>query len=135
MGKPGRPVAKAARSAGTVLIVEDEDMVRGMIRTVMQWNGYTILEARHGAEALSLCDQYPRQIDLLITDIVMPKMNGRELSERLLKLRPNLKVLYISGYAGETFGELDQKDVGNFLQKPFTPNVLAQKVRETLERE
>src|SRR5436190_10726212 len=119
MGKPGRPVAKAGRSAGTVLIVEDEDMVRGMIRTVMQWNGYTILEARHGAEAMALCDQYPRPIDLLITDIVMPKMNGRELSERLLKLRPTLKVLYISGYAGETLSKLDQTDVGNFLQKPF----------------
>ncbi|HTK75875.1 MAG TPA: PAS domain S-box protein [Gemmataceae bacterium] len=134
-GKAGRPLQKAGRSAGTVLIVEDEDMVRGMIRTVMQWNGYTILEARHGAEALALCDQYPRPIDLLITDIVMPKMNGRELSEKLLKLRPNLKVLYISGYAGETLSKLDQKDVGNFLQKPFTPNVLAQKVHETLERE
>jgi two-component system cell cycle sensor histidine kinase/response regulator CckA len=134
-GKPGRPVTKAGRSAGTVLIVEDEDMVRGMIRTVMQWNGYTILEARHGAEALALCEQFQRPIDLLITDIVMPRMNGRELSERLLKLRPTLKVLYISGYAGETLSKLDQKDVGNFLQKPFTPNVLAQKVRETLERE
>jgi two-component system cell cycle sensor histidine kinase/response regulator CckA len=106
-----------------------------MIRTVMQWNGYTILEARHGAEALALCEQFQRPIDLLITDIVMPRMNGRELSERLLKLRPTLKVLYISGYAGETLSKLDQKDVGNFLQKPFTPNVLAQKVRETLERE
>lgn len=119
-----------------VLLVEDEEMVRQMARQILEMNGYDVLEARHGKEALIISELYQDQIDLMVTDVVMPQMGGPELAERLAKSRPETKVLFLSGYTDEAIvhhGVLD--DTVNFLQKPFTTDAFAQKVREVLSME
>jgi two-component system cell cycle sensor histidine kinase/response regulator CckA len=123
------------RGHETILLVEDEDMVRDLVRTVLQGSGYTILEARQGGEALSLAGQHQGAIDLLVTDLVMPHMSGRELAERLKALRLDLKVLFMSGYTDDVVVRhgLVAADV-EFLPKPFSPGVLASKVRKTLDQ-
>jgi signal transduction histidine kinase len=119
----------------TVLLVEDEEAVRGLARQVLEMSGYTMLEASHGGEALLLAEQQQDAIDLLITDVVMPGgMNGQELAERLKSLRPGIKVLFISGYTDEALVHHGVLEPGLFLlQKPFAPNVLVRKVREVLD--
>jgi PAS domain S-box-containing protein len=122
-----------SREGEIVLLVEDEEMVRGIARQVLEMNGYHVLEASHGKEALLLCEQHEGHIDLMVTDVVMPQMGGRELAKCLASSRPETKVLFVSGYTDDAIvhhGVLD-KDV-NFLQKPFTPDALAHKVREVL---
>ncbi len=122
------------RGIETVLLVEDEDAVRDLGRDILQARGYTVLEARHGAEALRISEQHPGPIHLVLTDVVMPEMTGRELADRLAALRPETKVLYMSGYTDNAVvhhGVLDPGTV--FLQKPFTGAVLARKVREILD--
>jgi PAS domain S-box-containing protein len=130
---PGRSGFKAQQGTETLLLVEDEDAVRALVRNVLREKGYRILEASRGEEALELAEQYGEPIDLLLTDVVMPQMNGRELARRLANLLPQIKVLYISGYADNALwyqGGLDSG--GAFLQKPFSPEALARKVREVL---
>jgi PAS domain S-box-containing protein len=130
---PGRSGFKAQLGTETLLLVEDEDAVRVLVRNVLREKGYRILEASRGEEALELAGQYGGPIDLLVTDVVMPQMNGRELARRLADLLPQIKVLYISGYADNAVwyqGGLDSG--GAFLQKPFSPEALARKVREVL---
>jgi two-component system, cell cycle sensor histidine kinase and response regulator CckA len=118
----------------TILLVEDEDMVRDMIQEVLEINGYHILTATNGEEALQLCDLYNKPIDLVLSDIVMPQMGGLELCERLSSLRPKTKVLLMSGYVeNKTIQEKVLKSNVAFLPKPFTPNELALKLREVLE--
>ena len=124
-----------ARAAATLLLVEDEDEVREIERDILEAEGYAVLTADHGAAALEFCRQYAGRIDLLITDVVMPGMNGRELAEQLTRLRPNTQVLFISGYAATfltTHGHLPPDTA--FLAKPFTRTALAGKVREVLGR-
>jgi PAS domain S-box-containing protein len=130
---PGGSGFKAQQGTETLLLVEDEDPVRALVRNVLREKGYRILEASRGEEALELAEQYGGPIDLLVTDVVMPQMNGRELARRLANLLPQIKVLYISGYADNAVwyqGGLDSG--GAFLQKPFSPEALARKVREVL---
>ncbi|HMR65121.1 MAG TPA: response regulator [Anaerolineae bacterium] len=131
------PQAQVTLQGGseTILLVEDEDMVRGLVRVVLQDNGYTILEARNGAAALILADQHPGQIDLLMTDVVMPQMSGPQLAEQLSLLRPHLKVLFMSGYTDDAVVRhgLLTAEV-EFLAKPFSPHKLAAKVREVLDK-
>jgi CheY-like chemotaxis protein len=116
------------------LLVEDEGIVRELIRTLLQSNGYTVLEASNGGEALLVCQQHPGPIHLLITDVVMPHMGGPELAERLALLRPGLKALYISGYTDQAIVHHGVLEPGlAFLQKPFTPAALRRKVREILD--
>jgi PAS domain S-box-containing protein len=118
----------------TVLLVEDEASVRELTRTILLKHGYHVLEAASGREAILLSQQHQGTIELLATDVVMPQMSGPELAERLLKLRPQMKVLYMSGYTEDTIlyhGVLETGVV--FLQKPFTPTRLAHKVREILD--
>jgi nitrogen-specific signal transduction histidine kinase len=118
----------------TVLLTEDEDAVRALAKLVLQRNGYRVLEARHGGEALLLCEQTQEVIDLLVTDVVMPNMNGRQVAERLKTIRPEMKVLFLSGYTDDAIvrhGVLDANM--HFLQKPFTAEGLAQKVRTVLD--
>jgi PAS domain S-box-containing protein len=130
---PGRSLVEAQQGTETLLLVEDEDAVRALVRNVLKERGYRVMEASRGQDALDLAEQYWGQIDLLVTDVVMPQMSGRELARRLANLRPQIKVLYISGYADNAVwyeGGLDSAVA--FLQKPFSPEALAHKVREVL---
>jgi CheY-like chemotaxis protein len=131
--RDARPVGPATGTE-TVLLVEDEEVVRNLTRTVLQRNGYRVLEATHGVEALDLCKQHNGPIHLLVTDVVMPHMNGRDLAQRLARLRPGTKVLFMSGYTGFLDEPLGIPG-GNtaFLQKPFAPDGLVRQVRELLD--
>jgi PAS domain S-box-containing protein len=132
------PAPQEAASAlppatGTILLVEDEPMVRAIGAQILRRQGYTVFEAENGSEALRWIDDYGGEIDLLVTDMVMPKMGGRELADRLHVTRPHLKVLYTSGYTNDAIIHQGILDPGlAFLQKPFLPVALAQKVREVL---
>jgi hypothetical protein len=130
--KSGAP----AEGNETVLLVEDEEAVRTLVRRVLERNGYTVIEARHGEEALSLLENEKRPIDILVSDLALPGMGGRELAERLLEERPQTKLLYMSGYTDDA---VMRRQILNaeapFLQKPFTPEALVQKVRAVLGRQ
>jgi two-component system, cell cycle sensor histidine kinase and response regulator CckA len=127
-------LGKAPLGKETLLLVEDEQAVRAITRHVLQTCGYTILEAAHGAEAIKICEQNPGPIHLLVSDVVMPGMGGRQLAETLLSLRPEMKVLFLSGYTDDAVVRHGVLEAGtNFLQKPFTPASLAEKVREVLD--
>ena len=118
----------------TLLVVEDQEEVRKLTKRVLAARGYTVLAARNGAEALEIVAQHPSQIHLMITDVVMPGMNGRELAQLACARRSDLKVLYVSGYTGEAVLQHRLLEPGvAFLQKPFTPDVLARKTREVLD--
>src|SRR5438552_1552359 len=126
--------SKLPQGTETLLLVEDEPEVRWLVRDMLQHLGYTILEARHGIEAQVLSIQHPGPIHLLITDVVMPQMSGREIAEQLRSEHPETKVLYMSGYTDDAIvrhGVLAAEVA--FLQKPFTPEGLAVKVREVLD--
>jgi two-component system cell cycle sensor histidine kinase/response regulator CckA len=135
--RPGPAPDTSAASGGgteTILVAEDEPIVRELVHTVLGMRGYTVLEAIQGDEALRLCEQHPGRIDLLLTDVVMPGMSGRELVTRVVEVRPGIKVLYMSGYTDDA---VLRHGVANaqaaFLQKPFTPQVLGGKVRDVLD--
>jgi two-component system cell cycle sensor histidine kinase/response regulator CckA len=118
----------------TVLIAEDEEAVRVLTRLALQREGYTVLEARNGHDALEIAQHHAGAIHLLLTDLVMPKMSGRFLAEQLARLRPNVKVLYVSGYMDDAIIRHGLMMASTaFLQKPFSPDALAQKVREVLD--
>ena len=134
---PQEVVPGAAVSAGTetVLLVEDEDVVRGAARRILRAGGYRVLEAFDGVEALRIVETHSGPIHLLVTDVVMPRMGGPELVERIGALLPDLKVLYISGYTAEAdVARGVSVDDAGFLQKPFTQDVLATTVRSLLDK-
>jgi len=121
-------------ASATILLVEDEELVRGLVRNVLQIGGYALLEAENGDEALTLATAHPGPIHLLLTDVVMPGgTGGRVLAERLLAERPELKVLYMSGYTDDAVMRhgVEHQET-HFIQKPFSPAALLQRVRETL---
>jgi two-component system, cell cycle sensor histidine kinase and response regulator CckA len=118
----------------TVLVVEDESVVRNLVHQVLERSGYNVLEAQHGAEALRIVLQHPGPIHLLLTDLVMPLMGGRELAKRLLGMGKDIKVLYMSGYTDDSaIRQGDLTPGTNFIQKPFTPDSLSFKVRNLLD--
>ncbi len=122
------------RGIGTVLLAEDEELVRDLAATVLEGAGYTVLCAADGGEALARCGEASGQIDVLVTDMVMPTMSGRELAERVLELQPAAHVVLMSGYSEEVPSIAREDDVGaRFLQKPFRPNELLRCVRELIE--
>ena len=120
----------------TLLIIEDDDSLRKFTRTVLKRWGYKVLEAENGEDALRISKEHDGQIDLMITDVVMPKMGGREAAKRLQPLYPRMKVIYMSGYTDNAIVRHGVLEPGlNFLEKPFTPKGLALKVREAIESE
>jgi len=133
--KPDSAAAELRPGAETILLVEDEDMVRLLLREVLERGGYRVLEARRGDEGLEIGERTTEPIHLLVTDVIMPQMGGAELARRLASAHPETRVLFMSGY---TDGALSHDEVfpedAAFLQKPFTPDVIARKVREVLER-
>jgi len=125
------PAPNPQRGGETVLLVEDDDAVRVVMRRALEAYGYTLLEADDGKAALQTCRQTEVAIDLVVTDVAMPEVGGLMLAEQLAVLRPQTKVLFISGYADDVVSPCPH---GSFLQKPFTPGALAAKVREVLDR-
>jgi two-component system cell cycle sensor histidine kinase/response regulator CckA len=125
------------RNARTILLVEDDDCVRKVAQAILSKKGYTVLEARSGGDALVLCEQHRGPIDLVLTDVVMPLMNGDELFRRLGRIRPGLRVVFMSGYTNKVASqnELVATASGGFLAKPFTPEKLLRSVREALEKD
>jgi two-component system cell cycle sensor histidine kinase/response regulator CckA len=131
--KKEAPLLASFRGEETILLVEDEDILRTLLAKFLRLYGYTVLEARHGGEALLLCERHPEPIHLMVTDVVMPQMSGRELADRLAPLRPAMKVVYMSGYTDDSMVHYDVGDLSvPFLQKPFKPIELARQVHAVL---
>jgi two-component system cell cycle sensor histidine kinase/response regulator CckA len=131
--EPRREIKEAIGGSETILLAEDEEMVRQLAHEVLVAYGYKVLDTANGGAALLICERYEGTIDLLLTDVVMPEMSGPQLAERLKQIRPNMKVLFMSGYTDNAIvhqGVLDQNQ--NFIQKPFTPVALAEKVFDVL---
>jgi two-component system cell cycle sensor histidine kinase/response regulator CckA len=129
---PARPVSMPGDE--TILLVEDEENVRRLLRHVLAKRGYQVLEASHAEEALAIFNSEGNSIDLLLTDMVMPRMSGRELAERIQSVRPGIPVIYMSGYTDDVLVRTGALSPGmSFLQKPLRPEVLTSKVREALD--
>jgi CheY-like chemotaxis protein len=132
----GRTSAQVVRirSRATLLLVEDEDEVRGPVREVLEQRGYRVHEAADGKTAERIAAEQPGRIDLIITDVVMPGMSGVQLVSNMLRSHPHLRALYISGYTNEPLVGLHKLGSGiDFLRKPFSPEILVRKVEELLE--
>ena len=122
------------RGVETVLLVEDNAQVRTLVCAILRRSGYQVLEAASGGDALLICEQHKEVIHLLLTDVVMPRMSGRELWERLAPLRPDMKVLFMSGYTDDAILHHGVLSSGvSFIQKPLTPGPLISKLREVLD--
>ncbi len=117
----------------TILVVEDEGMVRRFAVRALKEVGYTVLEAAHGVEAIELVERHPGPVHLLFTDLVMPRVSGRALAEALRRRRPGIRVLFTSGYPPNAFSEDVPGDHGFILTKPYEMGSLAQRVREVLD--
>src|SRR5438477_7042753 len=131
---PPAPVERPPRGSETVLLAEDEPAVRAIARQALERQGYTVLAAPSGADALALAAQHGATIDLLLTDVVMPGMSGRDLADRLTAQRPGIRVLYMSGYTDNAIVRHGMLEPGlAYLQKPFRPDALVRKVREVLD--
>ena len=125
---------EAARSSETILLVEDEPAVRRLARRALEAQGFRILEAANGHEALEICEKHVTELDMLLTDVVMPRMSGVELASRLTAIDPGLRVLYMSGYTEDALGQRGVLSPETaFLNKPFTPATLVEAVRAVLD--
>jgi PAS domain S-box-containing protein len=137
---PGKPASRTdspeniSQGHETILLTEDDDEVRELTRQILERQGYTVLDTATGEEALHLAKHYAKPIDLLLTDVVMPDINGKVLAEKVLRDRPDVKIIFVSGYPDETIAKHGIIETGTvFLQKPFTASQLAQRVRTTLD--
>jgi CheY-like chemotaxis protein len=118
----------------TVLVVEDEEVVRDLVRDILTGNGYKVLVADSGKAALSICETYLEPINLLLTDVIMPGISGPKMRDQLVDLLPDLKILFMSGYTDDSIASAGVLESGAaFIEKPFTPDGLTRKVREVLE--
>jgi hypothetical protein len=117
----------------TVLVVEDDEAVRGFVRDTLSTSGYTVIDVADGRKALEIAPHFPRQIHLLLTDVIMPQLGGRELAEQLVQLRPGVKVLFMSGYTDD-LALTDGVSAGStaLIEKPFTARDLLTRVRQVL---
>jgi CheY-like chemotaxis protein len=132
--KAEAPKLAVARGEETILLVEDDEMVRTLVRETMESSGYRVLEACDPLEAHVVADNYRGTIQLLITDVIMPKASGPELAKQLLRTNPGLKVLYMSGHTDRAISKRGvRRKEAAFLPKPFTPAELVAKVRDVLE--
>jgi two-component system, cell cycle sensor histidine kinase and response regulator CckA len=131
--QPGVMDRSRARGSETILLVEDDDAVRAVTRRALTRFGYSVLPAAGGDEALELAREHPDEIELLLTDIMMPGRNGVEVAQEIVEVRPHIRVFYMSGYADQDLVRQGLLKPGTrFLQKPFTPQELAERVREIL---
>ena len=142
---PSKPAPRRTRGASgthgalprgteTVLVVEDEDAVRRIVKIALESTGYRVVEARNGREALEVARARKGKIHILVTDVVMPEMSGRELAERIAQDHSGVKILFMSGYTDDAVVRHGIVESGvSFLQKPFSPLALARKVREVLD--
>src|SRR5215203_5768558 len=119
---------------GNVLLVEDDDQVRSFVRMLLITNGYHVLEASTGAEGLEIAERNSADIDLLLSDMLLPELSGYDLAQRVLELRPQIKILFMTGYVE---GEIVQRSISElgaaFLDKPFLPGTLLSRVQEAIE--
>lgn len=130
---PGSP--ESPTGTETILLSEDEDVVRKLVRQVLELHGYTVIDASGGTHAIERCATYARDIHLLLTDVVMPDLGGRALADEIRKHRPNIRVLYMSGYTDDAITRHGvETAVDSFIQKPFSPPTLMRKIREVLDR-
>jgi two-component system, cell cycle sensor histidine kinase and response regulator CckA len=127
------PAPPGTQPARLVLVVDDEEGVRDLVCRMLRGGGYRTLEAAHGGEALDLVETGPEPVDLVVTDVVMPGMDGRELGRRLAQSRPTLPILYISAYdVNDIFSRGSPRNSAPFLQKPFPPELLINSVEQLL---
>ena len=128
------PPPPAISGTETLLIVENEAAIRNLLQMALRKNGYTVLAAESGREALDLVSTHSGPIHLLITDVMMPDIDGPELVRRLSAIRPETRALFMSGYMDDALGEQGVLPSSvNFIQKPFSPSTIAQKVRDILD--
>ncbi|MGH9354713.1 MAG: PAS domain S-box protein, partial [Terriglobia bacterium] len=134
--KSTQAIARPHHGDESILLVEDDASVRGLLTRFLNSKGYDVLEAQNGEEALTVCMGRSRPIHMILTDVVMPQMNGRELARRIASLHPETKVLYMTGYAGNKIGDAEVLDENaRFIQKPFSADALADKIRTILDAE
>jgi CheY-like chemotaxis protein len=128
-----RETATPSKGWETILLVEDEASLRAITREILEEHGYRVVQAADASEAMGISDRHPEPIHLLVTDVVMPGLNGRQLADSLLALRPSLSVLFMSGYTDDVIAHRGVLDPGTlFLSKPFTTQALLRRVREAL---
>jgi two-component system, cell cycle sensor histidine kinase and response regulator CckA len=128
------PLPHETSGTETLLVVENESAIRNLLQVALSRSGYTVLAAESGREALELVRTHTGAIHLLITDVMMPDMDGPELVRQLSTIRPDTRALFMSGYMNDTLGDcMILSTNANFIQKPFSPRTIAQKVREILD--
>lgn len=134
--QPGLHLAPSRQPSASILLVEDNDNLRNLLQRTLEGAGFSVLSASDGAEALRLCQQHDGAINLTVSDIVMPQVNGLQLTERIRATRPEMKFLFITGFAGE-FPELREliRNGGDILEKPFLPSELMAKAEKLLNQE
>jgi DNA-binding NtrC family response regulator len=127
-------VSRPLRGSETIALVEDEKTVLDLASRILRRKGYHVLPAENGRHAIDVIARYPHRIDMLVTDVVMPEMNGRDLADRINVMRPGVKILFMSGYSPEAVAQHGVLAQGAaFLEKPFSPDGLLRKVRDLLD--